>query len=319
MKKKLISMVLALILPFSTVACSANTPDKKNSEPKTSLSIGIMPDLDSIPIIIAENNGYFKDEGLDFKLQSFKSAADRDAAIQSGQIDGAISDMLAAIFFNDNKFEVKITSRTDGSYKLIAGSTSKISDISDISDITGKSVGLSKNTIIEYLTDRVVESSNLDINSIEKVVIPKIPTRLEMLNAGKLDMAMLPEPLATTAVSSGGKILVSSNDLNIDAGVIVFTKASMESKENEIKAFYAAYNKAVKYLKDEPLANYIDMLIEKGGFPDSIKDSLILPHYSEASLPSEEEFNEVIKWMRAKNLTTNDYKLEQLSTDSFIK
>lgn len=316
MKKKFISMLLALILPISAVGCSANSSGEKTSQPQTSLSIGIMPDLDSIPIVMAENNGYFKEEGLDFKLQSFKSATDRDAAIQSGQIDGAISDMLSAVFFNDNKFEVKMTSRTDGSYKLIAGNDSKISGINDI---IGKSVGLSKNTIIEYLTDRIVEASKLDINSIEKVVIPKIPTRLEMLNAGKLDMAMLPEPLATTAVSSGGKILVSSNELNIDAGVIVFTKTSMSSKENEIKAFYRAYNKAVKFLKEEPLENYIDILIEKGGFPDSIKTSLILPHYSEASLPSDEEFNSVMKWMKTKNLTTSNYKLEQLSTDSFIK
>ena len=53
-------------------------------------------------------------------IQQYKSAMDRDSALQSGNLDGAISDMLAVAFAKSGGFEVKVTSFTDGSYKLIA-------------------------------------------------------------------------------------------------------------------------------------------------------------------------------------------------------
>lgn len=66
-----------------------------------------MPDIDSIPFIIAQEKGYFKEEGVDVELQYFKSAMDRDSALQSGNLDGGVSDMLAAGFAKAGGFDVK--------------------------------------------------------------------------------------------------------------------------------------------------------------------------------------------------------------------
>lgn len=316
MKKNFLAIVLIFIISISIVGCQGKAKETTNSQPLKILTIGIMPDLDSLPFIIAEHKGYFKEEGIQVKMEHFKSAADRDTALQTKKIDGAISDMLAVVFFNDNNFDVKITSKTDGSFKLIAG---KDSGISKIEQSAGKSIGISKNTIIEYLTDRIIESSNIDINLTQKIAIPKIPTRLEMLNNAKLDMATLPEPLASTAISAGGKIISSSDKLGINPGVMMFTTDAMTTKPEEIKALYKAYNKAIEFLKNEKQENYIDFVIKEAGFPDTVKNTLTLPNYSKASMPSERELEEVLNWLKAKNLTTNSYTLKDLSNSSFIK
>ena len=57
-------------------------------------------------------------------------------------------------------------------------------------------MAVSKNTIIEYVTDRITAGQNMPDGSLNKVVIPQIPTRLEMLQNGKLAAATLPEPMA---------------------------------------------------------------------------------------------------------------------------
>ncbi|MBZ9608030.1 ABC transporter substrate-binding protein [Clostridium estertheticum] len=316
MKKFFLTLMLVLIMSISIIGCSNNQKKDTSSQSLKTLTIGVMPDLDSLPLIIAEHNGYFKQEGFQVKLEHFKSASDRDTALQTGKIHGAISDMLSVVFFNDNNFDVKITSKTEGSFKLISG---KNSNISKIEQADGKSIGISKNTIIEYLTDRIIESSNIDVNSQKKVAIPKIPTRLEMLTNGKLDMATLPEPLASTAISAGGKILSSSDKLGINPGVMLFTKDAVSSKSEEIKSFYRAYNKAVEYLKKEKPESYIDFVIKEAGFPDTIKSTLTIPNYSKASMPPEKELQEVMTWLKAKKLTTNNYKLQDLSNSSFIK
>ncbi|MBZ9635437.1 ABC transporter substrate-binding protein [Clostridium sp. FP1] len=316
MKKKFLALTLVFIMGISIVGCTSKVKEDAGLKSTKTLTIGAMPDLDSVPVIIAEHNGYFKEEGIEVKIEHFKSATDRDTALQTGKIDGAISDMLAAVFFNDNKFDVKITSKTNGSYKLISGVNS---NISKIEQSAGKSIGISKNTIIEYLTDRIMENSNIDVNSPKKVVIPKIPTRLEMLTNGKLDMATLPEPLASTAISSGGKVLSSSDKLGINPGVILFTKDAIASKSDEIKAFYKAYNKSVKFLKEAKQESYIDFVIKEAGFPEIAKKTLIFPTYSKATMPPEKELQEVLIWLKAKKLTTNSYTLKDLSNSSFIK
>lgn len=316
MKKKNLLITLILIISISLISCTSQNNKEEASTPLQPLTIGVMPDLDSIPFIIAEHNGYFQEEGIDVTIEHFKSAMDRDTALQTKKLDGAISDMLAVVFFNDNDFHVNITSKTDGSFKLIAG---KDSGISSIDQIEGKTIGISKNTIIEYLTDRIMEISNIDVNAPEKVAIPKIPTRLEMLNNGKLDMATLPEPLASLAVTAGGSIINSSDELGVNPGIMLFTSEAIDSKTKEIRALYRAYNKAVNFLKEEEMESYIDFVIEESGFPKNIKDTLTLPDYTKASMPSEKELEEVLTWLKSKDLTTNDYTLKELSTDDFVK
>ena len=169
---KYLIMAMAMLLALGTLAgCGNQAQDKKELQ---EVSIGVMPDIDSVPIIIAQEKGYFAEEGLKVDIQKFKSAMDRDAALQSGNLDGAISDMLAVAFAKSGGFDVKVTSYTDGTYKLIAGKDEKAQKPQDLA---GKDVAVSKNTIIEYVTDRITAGQNMPEGSLNKVVIPQIPTR----------------------------------------------------------------------------------------------------------------------------------------------
>ena len=112
--KKIMSLVLSAALLLTCCLCAC-------AEKKETITIGVLPDVDSAPIIIAQHNGYFEQEGADVKIERFTSAMERDSALQAGAIDGAVSDILAAAFFENGGFNVKITSMTNGSYKLLAG------------------------------------------------------------------------------------------------------------------------------------------------------------------------------------------------------
>jgi len=309
--RKFLSVIAILFLLFGLSACSG-TGDRA-SEP---LSIGILPDVDSIPVVIAKEKGYFEKEGLKANIESFKSAVDRDSALQTGKIDGAVSDILAAVFAMDGGFDVKITSLTNGSYKLLVG---KDSGISSFSDIKGKSVAVSKNTIIEYATDKMLEENNISPDEIKKTVIAQIPVRLEMLQNGKIDAATLPEPLASVAVKDGARILNSTDKLGINPGVLLFTKKALESKQDEIKAFYRAYNEAVEYLQKENISSYIDILIKEAGFPEAVRDTLSLPSYTKASLPSAKDFDNVMGWLNDKGLVKKPYKFDNLVDGKFVR
>jgi NitT/TauT family transport system substrate-binding protein len=281
--------------------------------PKQELSVGVLPDVDSIPIIIAQQKGYFESEGLTIKIEKFTSAMERDSALQAGAIDGAVSDILSAAFFKQGGFSVSITSMTNGSYKLLASG-----GINDINNLKGKSIAISSNTIIEYATDRMLSEYGLSPGDVSKTAIPKIPLRLEMLKSGQVDAAPLPEPLASSAVKSGAIILDSTDSLGINPGVMLFSRSAIDNKSDAIKAFYRAYDKAVEYLKTARLSDYIDVLISEAGFPEDIADVLALPEYTPAALPPQNDFDVVIDWLLDKELIETGYSYEELIDTKFI-
>ena len=134
--KKCMLLLLLLVLAVA-VGCGQQAEKKEMQE----ITIGLMPDTDSLPFIIAQEKGFFAEAGVKVNLQQFKSAMDRDSALQSGNLDGAVSDLLAVAFAKAGGFDVKATSFTDGSYKLVAGAAEAAADVKALQ---GKEVAVSK-------------------------------------------------------------------------------------------------------------------------------------------------------------------------------
>lgn len=305
--------MLLVVFSLSLIGCGEG---QEVPNPKKTINIGVMPDVESIPFIIAEKNGYFEKENVQVKIEHFKSAKDRDSALQSGQLDGVITDLLAVVFANEGGFELKVIAKNDGDIKLLAGANS---GINSIDALEGKTVGLSTNTIMEYSFDKMLETSSLSPEDVKKVAIPQLPTRLEMLQAGKIDVAILPEPLAGLAVKEGAKVLLSTDELGNKAGAIAFTEKSLQENNEDIKAIFRAYNEAVEYLQSEPLDDYIDFLIDKQGFPAAVKDTLVLPPYSKATPPDVKVVNDLVEWAAAKEFIKANYEYEDLVDDQILR
>lgn len=306
--KRFWGIVLLSACLLLSVGCGGQQAEKKDLQ---KITIGLMPDTDSVPFLIAEEKGYFKEEGIEVELQQYKSAMDRDSALQSGNLDGAVSDMLAAAFAKSGGFDVKATSFTDGRYSLLAGTEESAATVKELK---GKDVGISKNTIMEYVTDQILEREGMGEDSINKVIVPQIPTRLEMLQNGKLSAATLPEPMATIAETNGCRYILSSEELGINPGIMLFTSTALKDKAPEIKAMYRAYNKAVKYLNSANREEYIDFVVKKGGFPNAAKDALKLPTYHEAGLPKESDVLDCITWLNRKGLVKDTYTYEDMTS-----
>mgnify|MGYP001018723659 FL=1 len=305
MMKRFLAAALSCLL-LLMAGCGSQPQEKEKKLSK--LTIGLMPDTDSIPFIIAAEHGYFAEEGVEVELVPFKSAMERDAALQSGNLDGAISDLLAVIFARSGGFAVHATSYTDGNYNLVAGGNS---GIAASADLRGKEIAISRNTIIEYVTDEILAVNGIEEQDVSKVVIPQIPVRLEMLQSGNLAAAVLPEPMASVAVASGSRYVTGSGELGINPGVIVFSDTSIQEKEASIRAMYRAYNKAVSYLNNTPRAEYIDLVMEKSGFPAPARDALELKPYRAAGIPAPKDVEEAVRWVKSKDLA-GDYSYDDL-------
>ncbi|MGV8905395.1 MAG: ABC transporter substrate-binding protein [Acetobacterium sp.] len=294
MMKKLTIIGLVLVLMFSFAGCQKETAGQKT------LTIGLMASADAIPIILADQQGLFEKEQVQVKYEIFKSAKDRDAAYQSGNLDGIIGDQIAVCLYQNAGFDLKIASSTICDHLLIAG---KDSGITSMKDIGGKTVAISENTVIEYTLDKMLEAQNIDPGSIVKTAIPAIPVRVEMLTNNKVDLALLPEPFASLAIKDGGVVLGKASEMELYPSVIAFSQEASTNKKDEIKLFFKAYDAAIDFANTNPIASYENIVIDTIGFPIEMKGQIVLPTFEKSGLPSDEELQNAIDWVNVNQLS----------------
>lgn len=311
--KRVLVFLVVLAMAFSLVGCA----DKPSTGPEQKvINFGVMPDVESIPFMIAEKNGYFEKQGVKVNIIHFKSAQDRDSAMQSGQLDGMVTDVLAVVFANEGGFKQKMVARNDGNIQILAG---KNSSITSMQELKGRTVGLSTNTIMEYLVDQMLAAGQMKPSDVNKVAIPPLPTRLEMLQGGKIDACILPEPLAGVAIKDGARVLNSTDKMGNKPGAIAFTEKCLKENPEAVKSIFRAYNDGVAYLQNESQQSYVDFVIQSQGFPAAVKESLVLPKYSNAARPDEQVVSQVVQWMKAKGLVKGNYQYIDLVDDTPLK
>lgn len=312
--KKIIALAMTAVMTASMVACGSKKEEVETE--KTKLTVGVMGSIDAVPLVIAKENGYFEEEGVDLDLQIFKAANDRDAALQAGELDGVLCDETAISIYQNSDIDMKITGTTNGSWTLVAG---KDSGITSLSDLKGKKVGISKNTMIEYLADDIALSNGLEVSDIEKVAIPAMPARLEALKNNQIDAAILPAPFNDTSVADGGVEITKIYNKDIMISVTAFLQEVIDKDANAIKGFYNAYNKAIEFINSNDISEYEDIIISTVGYSEDMRGNIVLPEFKTNYLPAEENVQNVLDWSKEKGLLTKDITAKDVMSDVGIK
>ena len=250
------------------------------------LTIGLMPAINSVPLVAAEERGYFAAEGVRVTLTLFQSQMYREAALQSHAIDGTVSDLINAIQGWSRNAGTMVTSASEGDFGLLASPRSDLRDLQDWRKLGKRTVptGLLEASIVFYVTERLLQAAGADPSSVQLVPIVQVPLRMEMLLSGQVEAACLPEPLSTAAVQRGARLLADSSRLGTTVGVLLFTKRALAGKKDEIAAFYRAYNRAVADLNADPVS-FRAAVAQKCEFPPAVKDLLRFPRFRAAFVP----------------------------------
>jgi len=302
-------MKKTLLLFCCLVLCCLSLEARAQKESVGPLRVGIMPDADSLPFMFARDNGFFEMENVQVELIVFSSPLERDAAIQADRLDGTISDLLSAAFLRAGGYDFKVTSLTDGRYGIAASAQS---GIKTLAGLRGKRIGLSTNTIIQYTVDAQLQSAGVSMSEYEAVAIPRMPLRLEMLLGGQIEAASLPEPLLTAATAQGAVLLSTTDTSGIDAGVMLFSKKTLDTRLDSVKAFYRAYYRAALQINANPDA-YRDYLVEKAEFPAAIKDAYRFVTYRKPTLPEDSQIRNVLNWLKTRKLLDADLSYSELT------
>jgi NitT/TauT family transport system substrate-binding protein len=311
----LVLTVIAM-LSLSLAAC---VPGNKTED--TKLKMGLLPILDTLPFYVADEKGYFKAEGISVEFVPVKSAQERDALMQAGEIDGMLNDLISTGLFNRDKAQIKIVATARRAYpdspqfRVLAAPGS---GITSAQDLAGVPIGISQNTVIEYITDRLLEAEGLAPDQIKILEVSAIPVRFEQLMAGQIQAATLPDPLGQGALAAGAILVVDdSRYTQSSQSVLSFSTGAIESKPNTIKKFFKAWNRAVQDLNNSP-GEFTDLLIEKGRVPESIQGSYQMPPFPEGEVPSQSQWQDVVDWLLGKGLIDGPLAYEDSVSTDFV-
>jgi NitT/TauT family transport system substrate-binding protein len=321
MKKKSLLTIFVIVFGLSLVFLSGCQENQDNTPAVPNLKIGSLPIEDTLPILVAEQEGYFTQEDVDVELIPFQSALENQSAVQAGQLDGFITDTVVPVLLRNSGLELKITSLTlgaipeEGRFAIIA---SKESGIKTPADLKGKSIGLSKNTIIEYVTDQLLLKEGINPSEVTKTTVAKIPLRVEMLLNNQIDAITVPDPLVTFTEFNGAKIILEdTSNRNLSQAVVVMTEKTLTDKSEAVKRFYKAYSKAVDAINDNP-GKFKSLLVENINIPAPIADSYGIQKYPQPQLPEKQDLERVINWLDEKELLQKEITYNDMIAEGFF-
>ena len=285
------------------------------------LQIALLPILDSFPFYVAEAKGYFEKQGLKVKAVPVASGVERDQLMQSEEIDGMLNEMISSANFNREKTRVKIVSaarQVYADFPLFRILSAPGSPIDTPGKLAGVSIGISKNTIIEYVTDRLLAEENIPADQIAKQSIPVIPERYQLLMQDRIKAATLPDPLAKSAMQAGANLVVDDAKYpRYSMSVLTFSIQTLEKRPGDVRSFLKAWDQAAADINASPEAHR-ELLLEKIRVPKNVQQSYKIPAYPRNKVPAPGQWADVMDWMISKGMLKHPLPYEDCVTTDFL-
>ena len=312
-RRALIPWVLSLLL-LAGASCGGGR------EPHT-LRIGVLPILDALPMYVAREVGLFEEVGVDVEFIPAASAAERDQLIQTGKVDGIITDLVALALYNRETPSVVgvryAMTPSDGSpqFRIIA---SRDADIAQPRELIGVQIGVSEGTVIEYVTDRLLEAEGLAPSEIKTLGVPRIPERMALLRSGELPAATLPEPLASLALQDGAVVVVDDTDhLDTSCSVYAFRQATLDRRPEAVRGFLEAVSQATLAINEDK-GRWSGLLANQNLVPEPLMGSYQLPDYPVDKAPTKAQFTDAVDWLQANGRMSETPSYDDVVDASFL-
>ena len=304
MNKKITLLLVSLLLLLS--ACAPQPAAK-------TLRIAVLPIIDTLPMYVAQQEGLFAKHGVAVEFIPVASAPERDQLLAAGGADGTINETLAVMLFNREKVQMQVVryalrpTEGNGHFFILASAQS---GISAVNELKGVEIGVSQGTVIEYVTERLLQADGFTADQIKTVAVPKIPDRMALLASGELNAGVMPDPLASLVVSQGG-VIVADDSSHPEYGfsVISFRKTVVDASPDAIKGFLAAIEESTAMLNAEP-ATYKNVLSEQKLVPPPLLDAYQAPIFPTAGVPTTDEWDDALSWLKEKGILTTDVSYE---------
>ncbi|MFC0110590.1 ABC transporter substrate-binding protein [Kibdelosporangium aridum] len=277
-------IALSCVLALAAASCSAlggesEKPSQTGGLEQTKVVVGTLPIVDTVPLAIAQQKGYFKQEGLDVELKSLPGGAAAVPGLANGELQFAFGNYVS--FFTaqyKNVLDIKLVAdayqAAQGMFLILTG---KDNAITKPADLTGKKIAINtKANIVELTARSALEASGVDTKTVTFTEIP-FPDMQAAIERKNVDAAFMVEPYITQAQRKAGMlpVLDAATGATLDVPIAVWATSTKYAQENPKTT--AAFQRAiVKGQRDAANRTLVEQTVTTYAKVD--KDTVSLMH-----------------------------------------
>lgn len=298
MKRKL-SVLLATASVLAVSACGGGSPSGGNGDgggetsgssggggDLTPISVGVIPIVDTAPIWLGEEKGFFEEEGLDLELQTTSGGAAAVPGVVSGDFDFAFGNVVSIMVAADQGLNLKFVTNGASSAGMEDDGFSAVvvnedSPIKSPADLAGKKVSVNNlSNIGDTTISHVVEEDGGDPSKIDFVEVG-FPDAPAALVNGQVDAAWILEPFLSSALKDGARVISYNfyeTHPNLDIAGYFTSNEKMESDPETVEKFRAAMTRSLEYAQENP-QEVRDIVGTYTEINKQLRSEMVLPEY----------------------------------------
>ena len=224
----------------------------------TPVTIGTQPIVDSAPLYLGVDQGFFEEEGLDLTIESAVGGAAVVPSVVSGEFEFGRGNVLSTMIAVDEGLPLQCITNansTAGSPDFGAVVVPGDSPIQSMADLPGNTVSVNTlNNIGDTTIRSVVEDAGGDPQGVDFVEIP-FPDAPAALQTGQVDAAWILDPFLTEAVDAGARVLsynFSDFHPELDISCVFTSQQLMQEQPELVEAFQRAMNRSLEFSQENP-------------------------------------------------------------------
>ncbi|HUB43354.1 MAG TPA: ABC transporter substrate-binding protein [Acetobacteraceae bacterium] len=182
------------------------------------LRLGLLHTLSPAPFYIAQERGYFRDQGIDLTFRFFDAAQPIAAAAVAGDIDVGVTALTGGFFNLAEKGVLKVIGGAMHERPGYEGSAILVSNkafdagLTSPGKLAGHSFAITQyGSSFHYMMGRIAEQEHFDIKSVALRPVQEVSNMLAAVETGQVD--------ATIAIASQAKAAVAAGKAHIIAWV----------------------------------------------------------------------------------------------------
>lgn len=261
MKRRMVAAVLTLCMMAGLTACGGNKSGEEGSQSGEVLNVGTMALTCGVPVLYAEEQGYFEDAGLNVNIEIFATGAPINEAIAAEEIDVAVSGFASVYSLANANCTWLADVNTTGGMALYARPDSEIAQCTEEDGIIGSADALKGlqileplGTAVQYMTESYAEKFGLTPNDINQVNMEYAPA-YQAFTTGEGDLIASNPPYSYTLETEGyTKLCTFENATGVNMCDGCFARTPVvEERSEDIQKFVDCLVKAMDDLQNDEL------------------------------------------------------------------
>ncbi len=292
----------------------------------TTVNIAIQPSSAFTPLYVVREEGWLEealaDKGVEVVWQDFESGPPMNESLAAGYSDfGVIGDVptVSAIAAGQKNYIVATACDAPNSYAMLVSADS---EIEKVEDLKGAKIGTTIGSTGHNLTDKLLKTVDLDINSDVEVINITTGDAAAVLSNHEVDAVSIWEPNITRLVDDGtAKILATGEDGGLlGVNTIVARQEFADENPEIVQIVIEQYARAVSELEsidDDTWARVAEDLSLDG---DQLKSILGKYDYKVTIDDNDiENLNDTIRFLVTIGNLDEEYDIAPYANKSFVE